>query len=382
MQQAGKQSTRMILGVPKEIKTSENRIALTPSGARAFASAGHRVLVEAGGGLGSGFADEAYKKAGAELVASAHDIWARADMILKVKEPQPHECQAARPGQTIFTYFHFAADRALTEAMVRSGAHCFAYETLLSKGTLPLLTPMSEVAGRMAVQEGAKYLEKHHGGRGVLLGGVPGVEPAQVLILGGGVVGTNAAWIAAGMGARVSILDINLDRLRYLAEVMPANVSTVYSTREAILDRLPSTDLLIGGVLVTGARAPRLVRREDLKLMPQGAVLVDVAVDQGGCVETCKPTTHDQPTFVIDGVVHYCVANMPGAVARTSTYALTNATLPFALRLAELGPKRAVLEDQELASAANVISGQITHPGVAEAFALACREAASAVSAL
>ncbi|TAH38508.1 MAG: alanine dehydrogenase [Planctomycetota bacterium] len=372
----------MILGVPKEIKTSEHRVALTPAGARAFTSAGQRVLVEAGAGLGSGFEDEAYRKAGASLAAGASEIWGSADMILKVKEPQPAECRLARRGQAIFTYFHFAADRGLTEALLASGAHCFAYETLVSRGSLPLLTPMSEVAGRMSVQEGAKYLEKHHGGRGVLLGGVPGVEPAHVLVLGGGTVGTNAAWIAAGMGARVAILDINLDRLRYLSDVMPANVSTVYSSREAILERLPETDLLIGGVLVTGARAPRLVRKDDLKLMPKGAVIVDVAVDQGGCVETCRATTHDNPTFVVDGVVHYCVANMPGAVARTSTYALTNATLPFALRLAELGPKRAVLEDDELASAANIVAGQLTHPGVAEAFELPCREARTVAAAI
>ena len=372
----------MILGVPKEIKTAEYRVALTPGGARAFQRSGHRVLVEAGAGDGSGFEDEHYRSVGAELVGSAEEVWGRADLILKVKEPQPAECRLARRGQTIFTYFHFAADQELTEGMLASGAHCFAYETLEVDGKLPLLTPMSEVAGRMAVQEGAKCLEKHHGGRGVLLSGLPGVDPAHVLILGGGVVGTNAAWMAAGLGAKVTLLDVDIDRMRYLEEVMPANVTTVFSTPEAIRERLAHTDLLIGAVLVTGARAPRLVSREDLKVMPNGSVIVDVAVDQGGCVETCRPTTHDDPTFVIDGVVHYCVANMPGAVARTSTFGLTNATLPFALRLAELGPKRAVLEDPELGSAANVLQGELTHPAVAEAFNLQWQGAGSVANRL
>ncbi|HEX9792437.1 MAG TPA: alanine dehydrogenase [Planctomycetota bacterium] len=372
----------MILGIPKEIKKSEYRVALTPSGARAFVRAGHAVLVESEAGAGSGFADADYQAAGATIMAAADPLWKQAEMILKVKEPQAVEIARARAGQTIFTYFHFAADRELTEGMAASGAHCFAYETLVDHGTLPLLTPMSEVAGRMAVQEGAKYLERPFGGRGVLLSGIPGVEPGHVMVLGGGIVGSNAALIAAGMGARVTILDINIERLRELEDVMPANVTTVYSSPEAIRERLPCTDLLIGAVLVTGARAPRLVRREDLALMPQGSVIVDVAVDQGGCVETCRATTHDDPVFVIDGVVHYCVANMPGAVARTSTFGLTNATLPYALRLAALGPRRAVLEDDALASAANTLAGEITHGGVADAFDMPCREARTAAAAL
>ena len=360
----------MIVGVPAEIKKLEARVALTPAGAHAFTEAGHPTLVEAGAGSKSGFTDAEYVAAGARIVSGPAEIWSQADMILKVKEPQAAEIARARRNQVIFTYFHFAADRALTEGMVASGAHCFAYETLEVGRNLPLLTPMSEVAGRMSVQEGAKYLEAPQGGRGVLLGGIPGVEPAHVLILGGGVVGTQAAWVAAGMGARVTILDLSLDRLRYLADVMPANVRTVHSSRAAIRERLPHTDLLIGAVLVVGARAPKLVSREDLKLMPKGSVIVDVAVDQGGCVETCRPTTHDTPTFEVEGVVHYCVANMPGAVPRTSTFGLTNATLPYALKLAALGAKRAVLEDAALASAANTLAGSLTHAAVGEAFGL------------
>ncbi len=372
----------MNVGVPKEIKKLEARVALTPTGAQAFHDAGHSVLVESGAGDGSGFSDAEYRACGAQISSSAAEVWARGDLILKVKEPQPTEIQRSRPGQTLFTYFHFAADRALTEGMIASGAHCFAYETLEIGRTLPLLTPMSEVAGRMSVQEGAKYLEAPMGGRGVLLGGVPGVEPAHVMILGGGVVGTQAAWVAAGMGARVTILDVNLERLRELAEMMPANVRTIHSSRGAIRERLPHTDLLIGAVLVVGARAPKLVSREDLALMPRGATIVDVAVDQGGCVETCRPTTHDDPTYVVDGVLHYCVANMPGAVPRTSTFALTNATLPWALKLAGLGARRAVLEEAPLASAANTLGGKLTHSAVAEAFNLPFRSAAEAAKAL
>ncbi|MDP6941708.1 MAG: alanine dehydrogenase [Planctomycetota bacterium] len=371
----------MIVGVPKEIKPSESRIALTPSGAQALSAAGHSVLVEKGAGLGSGFCDGSYQEVGAKCV-DVDAVWAQADLILKVKEPQPVEIARARPGQTLFTYFHFAADRSLTEGMLATQAHCFAYETLEQGGGLPLLTPMSEVAGRMAVQEGAKYLEKPFGGRGVLLSGIPGVEPGHVMILGGGVVGTNAAWMAAGLGARVYMFDVNLERLRYLEEIMPANVTTVYSTRQAILDWLPKVDLLIGAVLLPGARAPQLVTKEDLNLMPDGSVIVDVAVDQGGCVETCKPTTHDNPTYVVNGVLHYCVANMPGAVSRTSTFGLTNATLPWILKLAEMGPKRATLEDSSLASAANILAGECVHPAVAEAFALGCKEPRSVASAI
>ena len=372
----------MIIGVPKEIKTLEARIALTPGGAQALIEAGHEVLVETQGGIGSGFEDSDYTATGAKILDSADELWQQADMILKVKEPQPIEIERARPGQTIFTYFHLAAERELTEGMVNSGAHCFAYETLEEGRTLPLLTPMSEVAGRMAVQEGAKYLEAPHGGRGVLLSGLPGVEPAHVTILGGGVVGTNAAWMAAGLGARVTIVDLNLDRLRYLEDVMPANVTTVFSTRPNILTLLERTDLLIGAVLIPGARAPKLVTREDLVLMPKGSVVVDVAVDQGGCIETCKPTTHDNPTYVVEDVTHYCVANMPGAVPRTSTFGLTNATLPWILKLAEMGPKNAVLNSRQLATAANAIAGKLTCKAVADAFDMAWTPADEAVAAL
>ncbi len=372
----------MIIGVPQEIKTHEYRVALTPWGARALTRAGHKVLVQAGAGAGSGMPDEDYAAGGAAIVTGAEELWQRAEMILKVKEPQPVEVQRARPGQVLFTYFHFAADRELTLGLRDSGAHCFAYETLEVDGHLPLLTPMSEVAGRMAVQEGARFLERPFGGSGVLLSGLPGVEPGQVLILGGGTVGTNAAWIAAGMGARVTILDIDLERLRHLEEVMPDNVTTVYSTEEAIEERLDRTDLLIGAVLIPGARTPRLVRREHLSRMRPGSVIVDVAVDQGGCVETCRPTTHEEPTFVVDGVVHYCVANMPGAVARTSTFGLTNATLPWILRLAALGPKRAVEGDPALRTAANILGGHITHPAVAAAFDLPAEAPEEAAAAL
>ena len=372
----------MILGVPKEIKVLEARVALTPAGALALTAAGHRVLVQAGAGLGSGFTDDDYRGGGAEVLADVDRLWAEAEMILKVKEPQPEEIARARPGQVLFTYFHFAADRALTEGMVASGAHCFAYETLEVGRQLPLLTPMSEVAGRMSVQEGAKYLESPMGGRGVLLGGLPGVAPAQVMILGGGVVGTQAAWMAAGLGAMVSILDVNLERLRYLEDVMPANVTTVYSDRLAIQDRLPRTDLLIGAVLIPGARAPKLVVEEDLKQMPDGSVIVDVAVDQGGCIETCRPTTHGDPTFTVHGVVHYCVANMPGAVPRTSTFGLTNATLPWVQRLAAMGPRRAVLENASLATAANALGGTLTYGAVAEAFDMDWRPATEVAASL
>lgn len=361
----------MKIGVVREIKVHENRIALTPAGVDRLVHAGHQVMVEAGGGRGSGIEDEAYAQAGAELVRSAAEVWSRAELLLKVKEPLESEWPLIRKGQTIFTYFHLAASRELTDAMMRSGAACFAYETLEVNRSLPLLTPMSEVAGRMAIQAGAKCLEKHHGGVGILLGGVPGVRPAHVLILGGGIVGTHAARMAAGMGADVTIMDVNLDRLRYLEEILPENCNTVFSTPLAIREHLPTADLVVGAVLIPGAAAPKLVRRADLAIMKPGAVVVDVAVDQGGCIETCRPTTHAEPTYTVDGVVHYCVANMPGAVPRTSTYALTNATLPFVLQLAKLGAARAVLESAPLASAANVLGGAITYRAVAEAFGLA-----------
>ncbi|MHC4823443.1 MAG: alanine dehydrogenase [Planctomycetota bacterium] len=358
----------MIVGIPKEIKVLEARVSLTPAGAHALVEAGHQVLVEAQAGSGSGFPDAEYLAAGASVLEDVGEVWAKAEMIVKVKEPQPVEIARARPGQTLFTYFHYAADRALTEGMLATGAHSFAYETLEVGRTLPLLTPMSEVAGRMSVQEGAKALQAPQGGRGLLLGGLPGVAPANVMILGGGIVGTHAAWMAAGLGAQVTILDLDLERMRYLEEVMPANVTTVFSTRQAIRERLPHTDLLVGAVLIPGARAPKLVLEEDLDLMEDRTVIVDVAVDQGGCIETCRPTTHEEPTYVVKGVVHYCVANMPGAVPRTSTFGLTNATLPYVLKLAALGPKEAVLQNRQLATAANTLAGRLTNEPVAAAF--------------
>src|SRR5688500_9732659 len=333
----------MKIGVPKEIKTNENRIALVPAGAEALVSAGHNVVIQQGAGEGSGFSDEDYTSVGAKIAPDAASVWGEAEMIMKVKEPIAPEWPMIRRRQTIFTYFHLSADEKLTRAHIESGATCIAYETVeLPTRELPLLTPMSEVAGRMAVQEGAKYLEKIFGGRGVLLGGVPGVLPAKVVILGGGVVGINAAKMAAGLGARVVVIDLSLERLRYLSDVMPANVQLLHSNRFSILEQIAEADLVIGGVLVPGAKAPKLIRREDLKTMPQGSVIVDVAVDQGGCVETINPTTHENPTYFVDGVLHYGVANMPGAVPRTSTLALTNATLPYALQLANKGWKRAL----------------------------------------
>jgi alanine dehydrogenase len=358
------------IGVPTEIKAQENRVALTPAGAERLAHAGHQVFVQSGAGLGSGFADETYQRVGARILGTAAAVFAEGELILKVKEPLESEWPLLRKGQTLFTYLHLAASRELTEALVKTGAYCFAYETLEVNGELPLLTPMSEVAGRMAIQAGAKYLEKPQGGSGILLGGVPGVKPAKVLVIGGGVVGINSARMAAGLGADVTVMDTNLHRLRYLDEVLPRNCHTVFSTPLAIRDLLPTADLLVGAVLIPGAAAPKLVRREDLERMNPGSVLVDVAVDQGGCAETCKPTTHASPVYTVDGVVHYCVANMPGAVPRTSTLALTNATLYWTLMLAELGPVQAVRRSKPLAKAANVLSGRITCKGVAEAFGL------------
>jgi len=358
------------IGVPTEIKAQENRVALTPAGAERLVHAGHEVLVQGGAGLGSGFEDAVYVAAGAQCAPDAKTVFAKSEMILKVKEPLESEWPLLRKGQTLFTYLHLAASRPLTEALVKSGAHCFAYETLELDGQLPLLTPMSEVAGRMSIQAGAKYLEKPHGGSGILLGGVPGVQRARVLILGGGIVGANAARMACGLGADVTMMDINLDRLRYLDEVMPRNCRTVYSTPMAIREHLVHSDLVVGAVLIPGAMAPKLVRREDLKTMKPGTVVVDVAIDQGGCFETSRATTHADPVYVIDGVVHYCVANMPGAVPRTSTHALTHATLEWTLRLASMGPMAAIQESRPLATAANVIAGRITCPGVAQAFGL------------
>src|SRR5574341_2248 len=361
----------MIIGVPKEIKTAENRVALVPAGAEALVADGHTVLVEQGAGLGSGFGDDVYATVGAQTARTAEEVWAKAEMILKVKEPIELEWPRIRKGQVVFTYFHFAASEALTRAIIRSGCIANAYETVqLASGELPLLTPMSEVAGRMAVQEGAKYLEKVFGGSGILLGGVPGVLPAEVLIIGGGVVGTNAAKMAAGLGAHVTLLDVSLDRLRYLSDVLAANVDLLFSNRHNILEQLKKADVVVGAVLLPGAKAPSLVKRGDLKLMKPGSVIVDVAVDQGGCIETTKPTTHDQPTYIVDGILHYAVANMPGGLPRTSTLALTNATFPYAKKLARLGWKDACKKDPSLFLGLNVVEGKVVYPGVAEAFGL------------
>ncbi|HEV2017208.1 MAG TPA: alanine dehydrogenase [Gemmatimonadaceae bacterium] len=361
----------MKIGVPKEIKTNENRIALVPAGAEALVAGGHTVMIEKGAGEGSGFPDSAYTAVGAKIGPDADTVWREAEMIMKVKEPIKLEWPRMKKGQVIFTYFHFAADKELTLAHLKSGAICIAYETVeLPNRELPLLTPMSEVAGRMAVQEGAKYLEKLHGGRGVLLGGVPGVPPGKVVILGGGIVGINAAKMAAGLGAKVTVLDVSLERLRYLSDVMPANVTLIYSNRHTILEQISTADLVVGAVLIPGAIAPRLIRREDLKTMQPGAVIVDVAIDQGGCVETIKATTHENPTYVVDGIVHYGVANMPGGVPRTSTLALTNATFPYAKQLANKGWKRALKENPALQKGLNIVDGKVTYPAVAEAFGL------------
>jgi len=364
-----KEMTEVIIGVPKEIKHDEYRIALLPVGVEELTRNGHTVLIQKGGGVGSGLPDEDYVAQGAEIVSDREEIFARADMIIKVKEPLPDEYALIRKDQIVFTYFHFASSRELTEAMVESGSTCVAYETLRdSQGRLPLLTPMSEVAGRMSIQEGAKYLERPQMGRGILLGGVPGVAPANVSIFGGGIVGANAAKMAAGFSANVTVLDIDLERLRYLDDVMPANVNVLYSDRHTVREQLKQADLVIGAVLIPGAKAPCLVEREDLKLMQPGSVMVDVAVDQGGCFETTKATTHGDPTFIIDDVVHYCVANMPGAVGRTSTFALCNATTPWAIRLANLGITRAATDFPEIASAVNIHRGDVTNRPVAETF--------------
>ncbi|MSQ95978.1 MAG: alanine dehydrogenase [Gemmataceae bacterium] len=361
----------LVIGVPKETKTDEYRVAMIPVGVEELTRAGHKVLIQAGAGQGSGIDDERYAENGAEIVAHAAEIWARADLIVKVKEPLPAEWPMLRAGQIVFTYFHFAADRALTDAVMKSGITAIAYETIKDKnGTLPLLTPMSEVAGRMSIQEGAKFLERPFEGRGILLGGVPGVLPANVVVLGGGVVGANAAKTAAGLGANVILLDINLDRLRYIDDVMPPNVTTLYSDRHNIVDSLSRADLLIGAVLIPGAKAPRLVRRDDLKKMPKRAVIIDVAIDQGGCVETARPTTHSKPTYIEEDVVHYCVTNMPGAVGRTSTYALTNVTLPYVLQLAKFGFAPAMHKNPALAEGVNIHQGKVTNPAVADSFNL------------
>ncbi len=363
----------VILGIPKEIKRDEYRVAMLPVGVEEMVRAGHSVLVEAGAGLGSGLPDHDYLRAGAELVSSAAEVFARAEMVVKVKEPQPTEWPMLRQRQLIFTYFHFAANRELTTAMIQSGATCIAYETLEDKnGRLPLLTPMSEVAGRMSIQEGAKYLERPQMGRGILLGGVPGVAPAHITILGGGVVGANAAKIAAGFQADVVILDVNLDRLRYLDDVMPANVNVLFSDRHVIREELRLADLVVGAVLIPGAKAPCLIGRPELRMMKPGSVIIDVAIDQGGSVETSRPTTHSDPTFIEEDVVHYCVTNMPGAVGRTSTFALCNVTLPWALKIANFGLIGATQKYYPIASAVNIHQGRITNAAVADTFDLQC----------
>lgn len=359
----------MRIGVPREIKSDEYRVAMLPVGAEELTRAGHEVLIETGAGLGSGLTDEMYSGNGARICATAAEVWAAADLIVKVKEPQSTEWPHLRKGQLVFTYFHLAASEELTRNLLASGITAIAYETLRGpKGDLPCLTPMSEVAGRMSIQEGAKYLERPQLGRGILLAGVPGVQPAHIAILGGGVVGKSAARIAAGFQADVVILDVNVDRLRYLEDIMPANVNTVFSDRHNIREQLQLADLVVGAVLVEGARAPRLITRDDLKLMKPGAVIIDVAVDQGGCVETTRPTTHSSPTYVVDGIVHYCVTNMPGAVGRTSTHALCNVTLPYVMRLAKQGLAGATATDPGFANAVNLHAGQVTNRPVAETF--------------
>jgi alanine dehydrogenase len=361
----------MIVGVLKEIKAKENRVAMTPAGVEQMVARGHTVEVETRAGEGSGFNDAQYEKAGARMLPSAREVYTRCAMVMKVKEPLAVEYPLIRKGQIVFTYFHFAASEELTRALIKSGATAVAYETVeKANGSLPLLTPMSEVAGKMAVHAGAKYLEKIYGGKGKLLGGVPGVDVGTVLVIGGGTVGVNAAKIACGLGAKVYLLDTNLERLRYLSDVMPPNCFPVASSPAAIRKYLQEADLVVGAVLIPGATAPRLVTRDMLKLMKKGTVIVDVAIDQGGCVETARPTTHDDPIYEVDGIIHYCVANMPGAVSMTSTIALTNATLPYAVQIADKGIVRAAADSPEIAKGINIMAGKVTYPGVAEAFGL------------
>jgi alanine dehydrogenase len=361
----------MIVGVLKEIKAEENRVCMTPAGVEIMRQNGHEVLVEKNAGKGSGFNNKAYADAGAEIVNAPKDIFKRAKMVMHVKEPLPPEYDLIRKDQIIFTYLHLAAAEELTQVLIKSGSISIAYETIQkTDGSLPLLTPMSEVAGRMAIQQGAKYLEMAQGGHGVLLGGVPGVDPGTVVIIGGGVVGTHAAKMACGLGAKVYILDMNLERLRYLSDVMPSNCFLLMSKPTTVRRLIKEADVVVGAVLIPGAKAPRLITRKMLKTMKRGAVLVDVAIDQGGCFETSKATTHGEPIYTVEGVVHYCVANMPGAVPKTSTLALTNATLPYAVEIANKGWKRAMQENPEIKPGANVIKGKVTYDGVAEAFGL------------
>lgn len=361
----------MIVGILKEIKVEENRVSMTPAGVELLKLNGHRVLVENNAGHGSGFDNQAYLKFGGEIVSTAKEIYRQCDMVIHVKEPQPEEYDLIRKDQIVFTFLHLAAEKALTLALIKREAIAIAYETIqAADGRLPLLTPMSEVAGRMAAQQGAKYLEMSQGGRGVLFGGVPGVAPATVVVIGGGVVGTNAAKMACGLGAQVYLLDMNLERLRYLSDVMPANCTTLMATAAVVRELVQKADVVIGAVLIPGAKAPKLVTRQMLKTMKKGAVLVDVAIDQGGCFETSRATTHASPTYIVDDVVHYCVANMPGAVARTSTMALTNATLPYALEIADKGWRQAFFDSREIRLGANVVQGKVTCKGVADAFGL------------
>ena len=360
----------MIIGIPKEIKNNENRVSLTPGGAQSLVNHGHTVYVETQAGINSGFSDESYIKAGAKILPAAKEVFDIAEMIIKVKEPIKVEYDLIRPNQLVFTYFHLAAERELTEAMIKSDSVCLAYETVEKDRSLPLLIPMSEVAGRMSVQAGAKFLEKPQGGKGILLGGVPGVKPANVLVLGGGIVGTQAAYMAAGLGAHVTIMDISLPRLRYLSEIMPANVDTMMSSQYNIEQMLPTTDLVVGAVLIPGAKAPNLVTRNMLKLLKPGSVMADVAIDQGGCFETSRPTTHANPVYEVDNVIHYCVANIPGAVPMTSTLALTNATLPYVLLLANNGWEKACAEHPDLKAGLNIVNGKVVYEAVADTFGL------------
>jgi alanine dehydrogenase len=361
----------MIVGILKEIKAEENRVCMTPAGVEVMKQNGHEVLVEKKAGNGSGFSDKAYAEAGAEIIDKPSEIFKRAKMVMHVKEPLPSEYKLIRKDQIIFTYLHLAAAEELTQVLIKSGSISIAYETIQKEdGSLPLLTPMSEVAGRMAIQQGAKYLEMAHGGHGVLLGGVPGVDPGTVVIIGGGVVGTNAAKMACGLGAKVYILDMNLERLRYLSDVMPSNCFLLMSKPTTVRRLIKEADVVVGAVLIPGAKAPKLLTREMLKTMKKGAVLVDVAIDQGGCFETSKATTHGQPIYTVNGVVHYCVANMPGAVPKTSTLALTNATLPYAVEIANKGWRKAMKQNPEIKLGANVVKGKVTYRGVAEAFGL------------
>jgi alanine dehydrogenase len=366
-----RKEANMLVGILKEIKAEENRVCMTPAGVEVMMANGHSVLVEKNAGSGSGFEDAAYLKAGAEMVESAREIFERSDMVMHVKEPLPSEYDLIRQDQIVFTYLHLAAAEELTHALIKSKAVCIAYETIQKADrSLPLLTPMSEVAGRMAIQQGAKYLEMAQGGHGVLLGGVPGVDPGNVVVIGGGIVGINAAKMACGLGAKVYILDMNLDRLRYLSDVMPANCFGLFSSPATLRELIRTADVVVGAVLIPGAKAPKLITREMLKAMKPGSVLVDVAIDQGGCFETSKATTHSDPIYTVDGVVHYCVANMPGAVPRTSTLALTNATLPYAVEIANKGWVKSMQENPEIKYGANVINGKVTYKAVAEAFGL------------